>query len=208
VVWWKFNQIEKNTVQESIVKIEDMLSGHYRIISGVSDDALELDGYTAHVVRKSENMPELAKMFTVQAWIAPQTYPWNETAIVDWEQDQQKGFTFGVNAYGRIYFYVSVEGECKKLVTQSSIPLWKWTHIATTCQLHIDDQIVMKSENFRYGLRDATERFNKEEKHRQIREERIGVEFPEIFTKQKGKDLIIFIKMKKTNSVKITLTSQ
>jgi hypothetical protein len=72
-------------------------------------------------------------------------------------------------------------------------------------QLSIDDSEIKQSKNFRYGLRDQEKRFTLEEKHRQIRKERIGVDFPPIFTSKGGKDLIVFLKLNKIESVKITL---
>jgi hypothetical protein len=147
IAWWKFDKIQKTVTHESVGGIEDTVRGQFKHTSGVLNQALEFDGYTAHVIRKAQYVPEISKMFTIQVWLAPQVYSWNEAAIIDWDQDQKKGFTFGVNCYGRVYFYVSVEGEWKKLVTRNTIPLWKWSHLTATFDSSNGLNIFINGEN-------------------------------------------------------------
>jgi len=49
---------------------------------GVAGKALLFDGYTTEVVRKS-NAFSLGETFTIFAWVAPQEYSWNLSAIVN-----------------------------------------------------------------------------------------------------------------------------
>lgn len=49
--------------------------------------------------------------FTVEAWVALNTYPWNWAPIVDQEEDRQEGFFFGIDAFGHIGLQASIDGQ-------------------------------------------------------------------------------------------------
>ena len=48
--------------------------------------------------------------FSVEAWVALNTLPWNWVPIIDHEQFQQVGYSFGIDAFGHVGLQVSVNG--------------------------------------------------------------------------------------------------
>lgn len=82
VCWWKFDKAA-DEVLDSISGLEDEVEGNFCFAEGVSGKCIRFDGYTTRVVRKAGNVPILSEAFTIEAWVAPQVYPWNWTAIVN-----------------------------------------------------------------------------------------------------------------------------
>ncbi|MHC4617089.1 MAG: LamG-like jellyroll fold domain-containing protein [Planctomycetota bacterium] len=83
VAWWKFNEDRGDIAVDFIGRVEDTIKGNFEYVPGVRGNALKFDGYTTRVIRQAGKVPRLVEGFTVEAWIAPQTYSWNWTAIVD-----------------------------------------------------------------------------------------------------------------------------
>jgi hypothetical protein len=83
VAWWKFDEEKGKVATDSAAQINDALKGNFEYIEGASGKALKLDGYTTRVIREAADVPRLVEAFTIEAWIAPQTYSWNWTGIVD-----------------------------------------------------------------------------------------------------------------------------
>jgi len=81
--WWKFDQDNGRAAVDSVSGINDAISGNFDYVAGASGKAIKFDGYTTCVTREAEKAPQLVQSFTIEAWIAPQTYPWNWTAIVN-----------------------------------------------------------------------------------------------------------------------------
>jgi hypothetical protein len=111
---------------------EDKVGGFYKYVPGVSGNGLRFDGYTTSVVRKAESAPKLHGSFSVAAWIALDTYPWNWMPVVDQEEDRQSGYFFGVDALGHVSLQVSVDGVWQTVTSTAQIPLKKWAHITGT----------------------------------------------------------------------------
>ena len=132
VAWWSFDESSGETVFDKAGQIEDSLRGNYKHIGGVTGNSIQFDGYTTHVVREVDHVPMFEGSFTIEAWIAPQTYPWNWTAVVSHEVDHRGGYFFGINALGQVGFHVAVNDDWRKCVSDAKIPLLRWTHIAGT----------------------------------------------------------------------------
>jgi len=76
IIHWSFDSLE------SIHKT-DSTSGIMTLKEGVSGKALEFDGYSTEVIRKDPVQAMSAESFTITAWIAPQEYSWNISAIIN-----------------------------------------------------------------------------------------------------------------------------
>ena len=50
---------------------------------GVSGTCLSFDSYSNAVVMPAAKCPVIKDDFTIEAWVAPQEYPFNRAAIVD-----------------------------------------------------------------------------------------------------------------------------
>ena len=83
VAWWKFDEEKGKAALDSVSQNRDAISGNVKYVQGASGNAIKFDGYTTYVARKAEDAPRLVDAFTIEAWIAPQTYSWNWTGIVD-----------------------------------------------------------------------------------------------------------------------------
>ncbi|MHC4362873.1 MAG: LamG-like jellyroll fold domain-containing protein, partial [Planctomycetota bacterium] len=83
VAWWRFDEKRGSAVPDSIGQLNDEIRGSFRYVTGTSGRALRFDGYTTRVIREAGSVPRLVESFTVEAWIAPRTYSWNWTGIVD-----------------------------------------------------------------------------------------------------------------------------
>lgn len=96
---------------------------------GVYNQCLNFDGFTTSVVCPIEKLPDLKNGFTVEAWIAPQEYPWNWTGTLDQAKDTTSGFSFGINYLGQIGFQAFADGKWKEILSPESVPLLKWSHV-------------------------------------------------------------------------------
>ena len=76
VAWWKFDQ-EGKVATDSVSGIGDKIRGNFKYVEGVYGCCIKFDENTTAIVRKGDDAPQLAGSFTIEAWIAPQAYPWN-----------------------------------------------------------------------------------------------------------------------------------
>ena len=120
---WSFDNPE-------IIHKTDSTSGIITLKEGVSGKALEFDGYSTEVIRKTPSQALSAESFTITAWIAPQEYSWNISAIINQQKDMKSGFLFGINYAGKMVAGIAVDNEWKTFVSADSIPLLKWSFVS------------------------------------------------------------------------------
>jgi hypothetical protein len=109
------------------------LAGFWSYVPGVTGDAVRFDGYTTRLtIAATHSQIAGPDGFTVEAWVALNTLPWNWVPIVDQELNRQKGFFFGIDAFGHFALAASIDGQWKMLVSRQTLPLKKWAHIAGT----------------------------------------------------------------------------
>ena len=97
---------------------------------GVSGTCLSFDSYSNSVVLPSDKVPGLSNEFSVEAWIAPQEYPFNLAAIVD-HISGNSGYLLGMTARGEIQFSVG-NGSVLIILISEPVPLYKWAHVLAT----------------------------------------------------------------------------
>ena len=149
IAHWSFEGTEDNKVLDSASGIKDELSGYHRLVRGVKGRGLVMDGYTACITRSPEQVPEIGRSFTVEAWIALGAYPWNWAPIaaqentvsensnldkICWPADiktdsPKEGFFFGVGPQGYLGLHLG-SGQWNICRSDNKIPLRKWTHVA------------------------------------------------------------------------------
>ena len=100
------------------------------MVTGVSGEALKVDGFTTQVTRKAQNAPELGGSFSMEAWIAAATYPRNWTPILAQGRREEAGYYFGIGPLGNIGIFASIGGKWQKCVSENRIALKEWTHVA------------------------------------------------------------------------------
>ncbi|HEX4022662.1 MAG TPA: LamG domain-containing protein [Acidobacteriaceae bacterium] len=132
VAGWSFNETAGTAARNSVNGSEDKITGFFKHVPGVSGDALMFDGDTTSVVEAAKTVPKMSKAFSVDAWIAVNTYPWNWVPIVDHRRGEEAGYLFGIDSFGHLGLQVAVDGKWQTLTSTSQIPLKKWTHVAAT----------------------------------------------------------------------------
>lgn len=129
VAWWKFNDGQGGKARDSAGGYSDQILNNYKWVKGVFGGGLKFDGFTTVIERPAQDAPKLHGGFTLEAWIAVQSYPWNWVAIVDQDQDRNAGYYFGIDAEGRLGLQVSVWGNWEICRSEIRIPLQRWTHV-------------------------------------------------------------------------------
>jgi hypothetical protein len=132
IAWWNFDQEVSRRVTERISSINDSIQGNFKLTGGVQGKALKLDGFTTLIRRNSGNAPKLTGSFSLEAWVAAATYPWNWCPIIAQERNGEAGFYFGIGPQGQAGLFASVNGVWMRCETTSKITLRKWTHLAAT----------------------------------------------------------------------------
>lgn len=130
---WSFLRSEGATPADSIRGVKGTLSGFFQYVGGVSGDAIRFDGYTTRLVIPAKDAPEIGQNgFTVDAWVALNTYPWNWAPVVDQEVTRQSGFFLGIDAFGHISLQASIDGQWQMVISTAKLPLKKWAHITAS----------------------------------------------------------------------------
>ncbi len=80
VARWSFEEAATPITRDTAGGVEDKVEGFYKYVPGVNGTGLRFDGYTTHVIRTAEKAPQLADAFSVEAWVALNTLPWNWAA--------------------------------------------------------------------------------------------------------------------------------
>ena len=141
---WAFDDQRGNIVHDSVSGHDTPILNNYQWVKGVSGDGLKFDGFTTVIELTPRDAPKIGPGFTVESWIAMQSYPWNWVPIVDQHQDEASGYFFGVDAEGRLGLQLSVWGIWHICRSDVRIPLKRWTHVAavynpaTGVSLYID----------------------------------------------------------------------
>ncbi len=123
IAWWSFDGKDTQVANEQISGSRDTMVGFAQRIDGVRNAALKFDGFTTRVTHQTDSFTHLESGFTVEAWIAPQTYSWNWTGIVDQETNHGQGFSFGINHMGQVGLGLAVAGEWHVVISAQAIPL-------------------------------------------------------------------------------------
>jgi hypothetical protein len=134
VAKWSFDETAGRLTRDSVSGTEDKVEGFIKYVPGVSGSGLRFDGYTTSVTREAKKAPKLHEAFSVEAWIALNTYPWNLAPVVDQEMDQQVGYFFGIDALGHVVLQVAMDRVWQSLTSTVQLPLKKWVHIVGTCE--------------------------------------------------------------------------
>ena len=110
----------------------DELRGFHKFVEGVAGQALRFDGQTTAVVGRAAKMPRISGAFSVEAWVALQTYPWTWCAIANQERDHRAGYFFGVDPEGHFGLQLAVNGGWQECRSGAGLPLYAWNHLLGT----------------------------------------------------------------------------
>jgi hypothetical protein len=107
----------------------DEIRGFQKFVPGVAGNGLRFDGQTTAVIRGASKAPRLGGAFSIEAWVAVQTYPWTWCAVVNQEKDHQAGYFFGIDPEGRFGLQVAVDGQWRESRSTVKLPLYAWNHL-------------------------------------------------------------------------------
>jgi hypothetical protein len=127
---WAFDDHRGNIVHDSVSGHDSPILNNYQWVKGASGEGLKFDGFTTVIELAPKAAPKVGPGFTVEAWIAMQSYPWNWVPIIDQHQDEASGYFFGIDAEGRLGLQLSVWGIWNICRSDARIPLKRWTHVA------------------------------------------------------------------------------
>ncbi len=120
---WSFDSLEASGVAEST-------EYPFLFVEGVQGKALSFDGYFTELSVAPQQSPVPGDRFTISAWVAPQEYSYNLSAIINRQQDFQKGYFFGINQIGQLVGSLALESGWTTCLSTSSLPLLKWSSVA------------------------------------------------------------------------------
>lgn len=106
---------------------ETRAEGHIAFAPGVSGQALKFDGLSTFLARSPAGLPSFADGFSIEAWIAPQEYSWNRTAVLN-----GAGSLLGIDDVGRVFLRAHAGGQWRECVSPDPVPILRWAHIAGT----------------------------------------------------------------------------
>jgi hypothetical protein len=129
---FSFRTAEGASPSDPTSGIRGALGGSWTYVRGASGDAVRFDGYTTRMTVKAQEGASGKDGFTLQAWVALNTYPWNWVPVVDQELNRQEGYFFGIDAFGHFALAASINGRWQILISKEQLPLKKWVHIAGT----------------------------------------------------------------------------
>jgi hypothetical protein len=113
VAWWSFDANEGR---------RDTIIGHHEIVPGVRGMALRSDEFETAIECSPASLPPLTNgSFTVEAWVAPRAFPWNDCPIVE-QRDKTNGFYFGINYQGQLQLHASLGGTWVRCESHAALP--------------------------------------------------------------------------------------
>lgn len=121
VGWWKFDTISTHsTTPESINQSADTLFGHNKLIPGIRNMALKTDESSTYFIVPASDKLRFNTSFSIEVWLAIQTYPWNWCPIIE-QKDSSAGFFFGIDYQGRIGFKIKTTNGWYECTTRPAI---------------------------------------------------------------------------------------
>jgi len=156
---WSFdNRDANNQTEENISKKKYLFDGYYEAVSGIKNKSWKLDGYSSVLKGEPFFINENLKSFTVEGWIALQSYPWNWSAIINQGIQHQPtksindsvsyDFFFGVNAFGQLGIELKLDGKLYSCVASQQLPLLNWNYVVATynngsgIKIHLNGKLV------------------------------------------------------------------
>jgi hypothetical protein len=127
---WSFDAEDGRHSVDDIQQKKDSIYGSFEYVPGISGNAIKLDGFRTFIKRDRYDLSNLKSSFTVEAWIALASYPWSWAPVMDCSYERLKGFFFGIGPEGHVGFKTAAGNTWHELITDISIPLREWTHVA------------------------------------------------------------------------------
>jgi len=99
-------------------------------MGGLNENPIYFDGYTTEQ-EITVGIPE-SSGFTIECWIAPVEYSFNISAIINRQENFQRGFLLGINHVGQLVGSIAASGQWHTCLSDEVVPLTLWSHVALT----------------------------------------------------------------------------
>lgn len=132
---------------------------YYESVTGVNANALLLDGFTSHPEIPGDKAPIVFGSYSLDALIAIGAHPTHICLKIDNKHNvnigYHNGYSFSLDALGRLSFKFATNGKTEELVARETIPLNTWTYIAAVYNEKEEIKIFIN------GIESASKAFNK-----------------------------------------------
>lgn len=98
---WSFDQIADSATPEDVSRQPERIIGFHDPAAGIGSGAIQLDGYTGFVERATFGR-DLPRQFTINAWLALESYPWFRSPVFDLRGAERDGVLLAVNHSGKL----------------------------------------------------------------------------------------------------------
>ena len=135
VLCWKLEE-SGDTALESVSGKADAIAsrtGHAIWVGGGRDRALRLDGYSVWVQHGQQKLPLRGQTLSIAAWLALESYPVDEAAIVQLGSQPDAEFRFSIDKWGFPQLVVRSGGASTVCKSAHPIPKAEWIHLAAVC---------------------------------------------------------------------------
>jgi sucrose-6-phosphate hydrolase SacC (GH32 family) len=132
ILCWRLEEAG-DAALESISGTEDSISsrtGHAIWVGNGRDRSLRLDGYSVWISHLAMRLPRRSGALTVAAWLALESYPVNEAAIVQLGSQPAAETRLSIDKWGYLLFSVhhgDSTSECKSV---NPVAKARWVHLA------------------------------------------------------------------------------
>jgi sucrose-6-phosphate hydrolase SacC (GH32 family) len=132
VLYWKLEE-SGDAAPESISGGEDAIqsrTGHAIWVGKGRNRALRLDGYSVWINHVQKELPLRSQSLTISAWLALESYPVDEAAIVQLGGKPDAEFRFSIDRWGYLQFGSRKDGTWSVCKSAHPIPKARWIHLA------------------------------------------------------------------------------
>ncbi len=133
VAWWFFDNLNEQTAQDQIGKINDTIDGNFTKVKGINGNAIRFDSFTTEITREASKAPVISDDFSVEAYVAFAAYPWDWCALITQRDAEAAGFSVDIGTNGELRLQLKVGEKWISCTSPAqTIPLWKWTHVVAS----------------------------------------------------------------------------
>lgn len=127
---WSFDNDKPGYVTDIAQNINYSLFGNAVYVRGVQGKGIKLDGFRTFIKHNGSGFKNIPDSFTVETWIAPAFYPWSSCPVIDCSDEKKRGFSFGIDQLGRVNFSIAAGSRWYEVISDKTIQLRKWSHLA------------------------------------------------------------------------------
>lgn len=135
VLCWKLEETGDAALESVSGKADAIASrtGHAIWVGSGRDRALRLDGYSVWIHRGQQTVLLRGQALSIAAWLALESYPVDEAAIVQLGNQPDAEFRFSIDKWGYVQFGARQAGAWSVCRSAHPVPKAKWIHLAAVC---------------------------------------------------------------------------